>query len=1114
MINVQGNSKLQSLLSQTAMFMKRFAIQSAVAMLAVLALQTTHAADKLDLAGQWRFALDREDKGVAEQWFNHDLKQKLKLPGSLQEQGFGDEVSVDTQWTGDIVDKSWFTDSRYAPYRQPGNIKVPFWLQPTKHYVGAAWYQRDVEVPAGWAGRRVVLRLERAHWETTVWVDDKKIGARNSLGTPHEYDLADTLAPGKHRLTVRVDNRMVVEVGVNSHSVSDHTQGNWNGLIGTLELRATDRVWLEDVQVFPDVANHKAKVVVAIGNLTRGAGSGVLRVAAESYNTAARHRPPPKEIEVKWGADNTKVELDYDLGPGALCWDEFSPALYRLNVALEGRDRENRTRDERQVSFGLREVKRSGTQIAINGRKTFLRGTLECNIFPLTGYPPTDVASWKRIIRVCQAHGLNHIRFHSHTPPEAAFQAADELGFYYYVECPSWANQGSSLGDGRQVDQWLYEEGDRMLRQLGNHPSFIMMSYGNEPAGKNQKRWLGDFINHWKARDTRRLYTSGAGWPMIPENDFHVTPDPRIQAWGGGLKSRINARPPETMTDYRDFIAKAGAPVVSHEIGQWCVYPNFDEIPKYKGWLKAKNFEIFRDSLKANGMLDLARPFLLASGKLQALCYKEDIESALRTPGMAGFELLDLHDFPGQGTALVGVLDPFWDEKGYITAAEYHRFSSAIVPIARMPKRLLQNNDTFTAQIEVAQFGPRDLKDAKVAWRLRSANQVAASGVLDAGPLPTGVSSPVGEISAPLQDFKRAQKLKLEVALDGTKYANDWDIWVYPANTPTTAAPDIHLATALDEKTLAALKAGGKVLLIPPPATIKGDELGRVQIGFSSIFWNTAWTGRQPPHTLGIYCDPRHPALKDFPTEYHSNWQWWELVTRAHPFILKGTPAQFRPVVHAIDDWVTNRKLALLFEARVGNGKLLACAMDIANDLDQRPVARQLRRSVLDYMASPQFQPKGELTIEYVQSLLMEPSKMQQLGARVIRADSEQEGFPAANLLDGDPRSLWHTAWGEGAPGFPHYVIIGLNQAAELKGITLQPRQDNNRNGMFRDFAVYVSLDDRNWGEPVAKGALARDAQPKQIQFAAPARAKFIKLEALTGFDANPFVSLAELELW
>jgi hypothetical protein len=1037
------------------------------------------APERINLAGTWRFELDRLDVGVAEGWHRRALRERLRLPGSLQEQGFGDAVTVETKWTGDILDRSWFTDPRYAPYRQPGNIKVPFWLQPERHYVGVAWYQREVEIPSAWAGRRVVLRLERPHWETTVWVDDQRLGSCNSLGTPHEYELGTGLAPGKHRLTVRVDNRLHVEVGVNAHSVSDHTQGNWNGIVGALELQATDPVWVEDLQVYPEVAQRRVKIKARLGNLTGRSGSGMLTLAAQSYNSPRTHRPPPQTVPVSWTPQGGVVECDYELGPEALLWDEFAPALYRLTATLEGGEGQRPFRDSRTVSFGLREVKRQGTQIALNGRKLFLRGTLECNIFPLTGYPPTDVAAWKRIIRICQAHGLNHIRFHSHTPPAAAFQAADELGFLYYVEAGVWANQGSSVGDGRKVDAWLHEEAARIFRALGNHPSFIMFSAGNEPAGKNQRRWLGDFINYCKRVDSRRLYTSGAGWPMIPENDFHITPDPRIQAWGGGLNSRINAHPPETMTDYREFIARASAPVVSHEIGQWCVFPNFAEMPKYKGWLKPKNFEIFRDFLQQNGLGDLARAFLLASGKLQALCYKEDIESAIRTPGMAGFELLDLHDFPGQGTALVGVLDPFWDSKGYITAAEFHRFSGPVVPIARLPKRLYTADETLKAQLELGWFAPQDLPQGVLRWSLADGRRTLATGKLFTGPLPTGVCSPVGEIQVPLRGAAAPAKLKLELAVEGTPYANDWDLWVYPPQVSTAPPAGVHFTTELDAAALDVLARGGSVLLNPPPQAIRGDALGRVQIGFSSIFWNTAWTRRQAPHTLGIYCNPQHPALAQFPTEYHSNWQWWELVSRAHPFILTGTARSFQPVVYAIDDWFTSRKLGLIIEMRVGQGRLLACAMDLHSDLEHRPVARQMRRSLLDYMAGPHFQPAHRWTPEQVQALLAPPTLTQKLGARVWRVSSEHTEYPARQVVDGDPQTLWHTPWGEGAPNFPHWFILEFNQTATLQGVTLTPRQDNNRNGWIRECAIYVSDSPEAWGAPVLRETLSNDAAAK-----------------------------------
>jgi hypothetical protein len=311
-------------------------------------------------------------------------------------------------------------------------------------------------------------------------------------------------------------------------------------------------------------------------------------------------------------------------------WSEFDPWMFKVSA-----DSVNIPAGEREVTLGYRSISTAGTQFLINGRKTFFRGTLECCIFPKTGHPPMDVESWRRIIQICQAHGLNLIRFHSWCPPEAAFQAADELGFYYQVEIASWANSTTSLGDGKPVDAWLYREAERILKAYGNHPSFVLMAYGNEPGGRNANQYLAEWVNHWKAADPRRLHTSGAGWPQLPESQFHVTPDPRIQHWGAGLKSRINARPPETRTDYRDYIGQRTVPVISHEIGQWCVYPNFDEIKKYTGYLRPKNFEIFRDTLEAHHLGDLSRQFLLASGKLQTLCYKEEIESALATAGKA-----------------------------------------------------------------------------------------------------------------------------------------------------------------------------------------------------------------------------------------------------------------------------------------------------------------------------------------------------------------------------------------------------------------------------------------------------------------------------------------------
>ena len=298
-------------------------------------------------------------------------------------QGVGDDITTSTPWIGGVKQSPWFTAPEYAKYRQPGNVKVPFWLQPEKYYAGVAWYQRDIEIPKSWDGKRVVLSLERPHWETRVWLDDKLIGTNDSLATPHEYDLGQP-APGGHTLTIRVDNRMIIDIGENSHAISDHTQGDWNGIVGKIELRATPPVWLDDVQVFPNVTQKSALVKVHIGNMTGKAGNGALSIG--------------KQIApITWDAQGGNASMEVALGSDAQLWDEFHPALQHLKVALQSPER-----DSREVTFGLREISTDGTQFMINGRKTFFRGTLECCVFPKTGHPPTDIDGWKRIIRIAK----------------------------------------------------------------------------------------------------------------------------------------------------------------------------------------------------------------------------------------------------------------------------------------------------------------------------------------------------------------------------------------------------------------------------------------------------------------------------------------------------------------------------------------------------------------------------------------------------------------------------------------------------------------------------------------------------------------------------------------
>ncbi len=917
----------------------------------------------MSLAGQWFFRLDPQNIGEQKKWYKSILTDRIKLPGSVPENGYGDDISVDTKWTGQIVDRSWFTEDKYEKYRQPGAVKIPFWLTPMKHYLGPAWYQKRLDIPEDWTGRRIILFLERCHWETKVWVDDVAVGARDSLCTPHVYDLSDVMTPGGHLLTIRVDNSIKYNVGINAHSVSDHTQTNWNGIIGRIELQATDKIWLSDVQVYPDVRNKSAKLNITIGNSTGREAAGTLILGAESYNTERKHKVAVRAVDFTCSGPQTILEVDYHLGENMLLWDEFSPAMYKMAVSLTATAGKAVFSDQQTVTFGMRKFSTKGTQFSINDRLTFLRGTLECCIFPLTGYPDMSVDGWLRIFRTAKAHGLNHMRFHSWCPPEAAFVAADRMGFTFHVECPAW----TTIGDGKAIDKFIYDEGDRILKAYGNHPSFCMLAYGNEPGGKNRNRFLRDLLNYWKAKDPRRLYTSAAGWPIIPENQYHSDFNPRGHLWGAGLKSRFNAEQPETLTDYREFVEKYDVPVVGHEIGQWCVFPNLKEIKKYTGVLRALNFEIVRDSLAEHHMLDQAEDFLMASGKLQAMLYKQEIESALRTPGFGGFQLLDIHDFPGQGTALVGILDAFWDSKGYIEPQEHHRYCSETVPLLRMKKRTWTTAETFSADIEIAHFGPAPLRGAVAAWSVKYTDgRKIASGQLPALTVPVGNGIQLGNIEVPLANVAPPAKLIVTVSIKDTPFTNHWDIWVYPADLYAEVPENLLIAECLDEQVSAALESGKKVLLMPPLDSIDSD----IPAGFTSIFWNTAWTRRQPPHTLGILCNPKHPALAQFPTEFHSNWQWWDLVTKSRFMVLDKFTPSLRPIVQVIDDWNTNRRLGLLFEARIGNGKLLICSIDLKSNLDTRPVARQMLYSLLRYMDSDSFNPEESSDIKLIRNLL------------------------------------------------------------------------------------------------------------------------------------------------
>lgn len=911
-------------------------------LLCVVCYGTATAQESIDLAGPWHIKADGIDA-------------ICQLPGSMLTNHLGDDITVATPWLMQIDEHNpYYKSPAYERYRQTGNIKVPFILQPEKYFVGEAEYQREVVIPKSWKQKSILLTFERCHWLTTLYVDGRLVGQRNDLCAPQNYDLTGVLTPGKHVLTVRVDNHIHdIDPGENAHSVSDNTQGNWNGIAGEMVLKARPLLHIDQLDVYPDQNRRELRVKVVVDNQGRKAQKAFLYLG-------------DKRKEHRFGVGRTEVEEMLPMPADMQPWDEFHPRLYRLTAIAQSKE----SRHDKSIRFGVRQWENRNGVLTLNGHPVFMRGNVDCCTFPLTGYPSFDKAYWQRVFRVYKKYGLNHVRFHSWCPPEVAFSVADEMGIYCYVECSSWANQSTTLGDGKPIDAFIYQEADAILRAYGNHPSFCMMSYGNEPGGKNTAEYLRKFVLHYQQQDPRHIYTTAAGWPNIVESDFLSDPTPRIQQWGQGLKSIINSQPPSTAYDWHDYTSRFSQPMISHEIGQWCVYPNFREIKKYTGAYRARNFEIFRDRLRDNGLQAYEDSFLIASGRLQTLCYKADIEAALRTKDFGGFELLGLNDFPGQGTALTGVVDVFWDDKGYTNAREFSRFCNGIVPLVRMEKLIYTNVEQLRADVELANYF--EPLEREVTWTISTTfGEVLVGGSFPSRYYGLGNCQHVGTIQLPLYMFKEPQQLRLEVALGDIK--NEWNFWVYPeaaAEVPSSGEePEVVVTDTLDDGALSALANGGRVLLSLGRSRVSKALGGEVEVGFSSIFWNTLWTNNGAPHTLGLLCQPDHPSLALFPSDRYSDYQWQDMMTHCDAIRYDLINPGIQPIVRIIDDWFTARPLAMLFEVRVGNGSLLVSGADLITDLDQRPAARQLRRSLEAYMQSNRFHPSTEVSLAEIDKI-------------------------------------------------------------------------------------------------------------------------------------------------
>ena len=890
----------------------------------------------INLAGRWQVRIDSADLCIRESWGQKQFSQSIQLPGTTDEAGLG-----------------------FPNVLKPILVKPQVLFLTRKHkFIGPVWYARELNIPASWKNKTTIIKLERVLWETQLWVDGKEFPIKQeSLVSPHYFDVTGLLKPGKHRIVLRVDNRKKYDIsvaGANSplglaHAYTDDTQTIWNGIIGEMNCSAYDKVRINDFQIYPDPERKVAKVKIVLEKSDSKMFRGDLNIQIKSLKEAVIL--PSQKITVEFNTKTKEIELTLKLGDNVKSWSEMSPYMYKAIATVTGKN----VQSMECRNFGMRKLTNKNTALQLNGNNIFLRGTLECCIFPQTGHPPMNRSGWEKVFKTARQWGLNHIRFHSWCPPRYAFEVADSLGFYVQVELPLWSLK---VNQDTATNRFLYQEAEHIIKEYGNHPSFCFWSLGNEL--QKDFVYLNQFVDKLKKEDPRHLYTNtsytfepGHGtWPES-NDDYYISQSTKL-GWVRG-QGVFGTESPSFNKDYSASTSGLPVALITHEVGQYSVYPNIKEIEKYKGVLDPLNFKAIKEDLVKKGLLHKAADYTLASGKLASILYKEEIERALKSKNISGYQLLDLHDFPGQGTALVGLLDAFWDSKGIIEAQEFREFASPVVPLIRFSKPVFKTDEICDVNVEIANYSGKDFNGV-VEWNLSdNKGENISVGEFPTKEISNGKNTQIGDFQCKFDKIKVATQLKLSVNIKGSDYQNHWNIWVYPANLAIDNVKVVYTRSYLEAEK--ALKAGKTVLYNPDWRKLKGIE-GK----FLPVFWSPVHFPKQAA-TMGVLCDPTHSALSNFPTAMHSDWQWWDLNTNSVTLSLDSIP-KVTPIVEMVDNWINNRRLALVFEAKCGAGKLLYTSIDLNSNIENRPQAKQLLFSLIKYMNSSEFAPKEPLNFE------------------------------------------------------------------------------------------------------------------------------------------------------
>ena len=953
------------------------------------------------LNGKWHVVLEDGTTG------------QMDLPGTLDENGIGHRDVGANQWHPDAV-----LGNAAGEIDKDAPIATRFTRRHT--YEGEARISRKITVP-DYGTDRLFILAERAR-ALRLLVDGEACAVfrQGTLSTPYIFELTGA-APGEHEFTFLSDNSypgMPKAAIYYSSAATDETQTNWNGILGECSMYTRPQNFIDSLRVYPRAVKKEEKnkaggyVLDVCVELAPGAKKVYkdAKIILQSEALAAGELEDTQTLTeiisysgeglAEAGTDKEEnpktMEIwfrDLPLRENVKLWDEDEGNLYEMAVTLDnGMSAEDKggSTAECRTRFGIRSFGDNGSgRLALNGRAIFLRGEANCAEYPETGHPPMTIPEWKEMLLKYRSYGINFVRFHSHCEPEAAFAAADELGMLLQPELSHW-DPKDAFGTEESYRYYRAELVD-LLKTYANHPSFVMLTLGNELQAQDEGRErMRELVRTAKRMDPTRLYANGSNAfygeeGCDPESDFYTSQsckDVVIRGTFSGMRGYLNENYPSTDRTYDEAMAEIRKeyqkPVFSFEVGQFEVLPDFEELESFHGISDPVNLKLIKKRVEERGLLPTWEKYVEATGELSRLAYREEIEAAMRTRELSGISLLGLQDFPGQGTALVGMMNSHLEPKPYDFARpeRFREFFQECRILVKLPHYTYEAGERLIAEVEAANFGKENIEGV-FCWTLAGKKSVSENGNCEPAEIKSkntviatgedteiticrpGSYTEVGSLDIPLDFVEKNTALTLKVRIGDSISA--YPIWVYRKTTPV-CPENVYETRAFDMKTREILQNGGRVYLSPDAD--KESLPNSIKTQFTTDFWSVG-TFADQEGGMGQLIDTEHPIFKEFPTDFHTDWQWWIMATKRAVIL----PHPMKTIITEMDSYAFLRPMAQMIEFRCLKGKVLLSTMELHKS-QQYPEVRALQASIYTYLSGENFEPAEEITEEELSMLV------------------------------------------------------------------------------------------------------------------------------------------------